>query len=104
MPKLEKFASLSEINLYKLIMEMTTKSCETDIPIKLLKRVLKHCTPALNKIINLYLNTGIFNDGWKSKVVRPLIKSLQKGTSQQTTDQLANHLSSLLLIAAKLVL
>ena len=37
-PKLEKFATLSETNLYKLIMEMAMKSCEIDIILtKLLK-------------------------------------------------------------------
>ena len=34
----------------------------------------------LTKIINLSLNTGKFHDGWKSAIVRPLIKSFPKGT------------------------
>ena len=78
--KLEKSATLSETNLYKLIMEMATKSFEIDIiPTKLLKRVLKHCIPTLTKIINLSLDTRKFHEGWKSAVVGPLTKSLQKG-------------------------
>ena len=74
-PKLEKFATLSEKNLYKLIMEMPTKLCEIGIiPTKLLKRVPKHCIPTLTRIINLSPNRGKFHEGWKSTVVKLLIK------------------------------
>ena len=39
---------------------------------------IKHYIPTLTKIINLSLNKGKFHEGWKSAVVRPLIKSLKK--------------------------
>ena len=45
-PKIEKFASLFETNLYKLIIEMATKSCKIDIiPTNPLKRMFKLCMP-----------------------------------------------------------
>ena len=57
MPLLEKFATLSETSLYKLIIEMAPKSYKVVIiPEKLLKGV--QCIPTLSKIINLSLNTG----------------------------------------------
>ena len=72
-------------------MEMPTKLCELDtIPTKLLKKVLKHCMPTLTKIINLSLNTGEFHDGWKSAIVRPLIKSLSKGTIKTNYRPVSN--------------
>ena len=78
---IKKLATLSKTDLYKLIIEMATKWCEIDIiPTKLQKSMLKHCIHTLTKIINLPLNTGKFHEGWKSAVVRPLIKSLQKDT------------------------
>ena len=80
---------------------MTTKSCEIDIiPTKLLKKVLKHYIPTLTKIINLSPDTGKFHEGWKSGVVRPLIKSLQKGTIK-TKYRPVNNLSFISKIVKK---
>ena len=46
MPKLDNFTTMSETTLYKLIIEMPTKSCEIHtIPTKLLKKDFKHCIP-----------------------------------------------------------
>ena len=91
MPKLETFVALFEANLYKAIIEIGIESCEIDIiPAKPLNRVLKHCIPPLNKIINLSLGTGKFNEGWKSTVVRSLIKPLQKGKIQRNERQVSN--------------
>ena len=44
----------------------------------------------LTKIINLSLNTGKFNDGWKLAVVRPLIKALPKGTNKTNCRPVSN--------------
>ena len=46
--------------------------------------------PTLTKIINLSLNTGEFHDGWKSTIVRPLIKSLPKGTIKTNYRPVSN--------------
>ena len=82
---------MSETNLYKFIMEMPTKSCEIDtITTKLLQKVLKHCMPTLTKIINLSLNMGESQDGWKSAVVRSLIKSLPKSTIKTNYRPVSN--------------
>ena len=49
-PNLDNFTTMLETNLYKLIMEMPTKSCKIDtIPTKLLKKVLKHCITPSNQ-------------------------------------------------------
>ena len=62
-------------------MEMAANSCEINIiQTKLIKRVFNHCMHMLTKIINLSLNTGKFHGRWKSAVVIPLMKSLQKDT------------------------
>ena len=52
-PALWRFTTLNEDQLYKVIMDMPTKSCELDIiSTKLLKQVLHSCIPAITKIIN----------------------------------------------------
>ena len=73
------------------------------MPTKLLKKVLKHCMPTLTKVINLSLNTGKFHDGWKSAVVRPLIKSLPKGITK-TNYRPVNNLSFISKIVEKCTL
>ena len=81
-PALWSFTTLTEDRLYKVIMDMPTKSCVLDIvSTKLLKQVLHSCIPAITKIINLSLDKGELSMQWKSAVVRPLIKSLAKGTN-----------------------
>ena len=91
MPKLEKFVTPSDTNLNKLIMEIAMESCKIYIiPTKLLKGVLKYCIPTSIKILNLPLNTGKFHEGWKSAVIRPLIKSLQKGTIKTNYRPVSN--------------
>ena len=81
-PALQRFNTLTEDQIYKVIMDMPTKSYELDIiSTKLLKQVLYSCIPAIMKIINLSLDKGDFRSQWKSAVVHPLIKSLSKGTN-----------------------
>ena len=41
-----------------------------------------HCTSALTKVVNLSLSMGHFFEDWKLAIVRPLIKSLKKGTEK----------------------
>ena len=60
-PLLNKFSILSEIQLYKIIMEMPSITSELDIiPIEFLKKVLVHCIPAIIKVVNLSLSLGNF--------------------------------------------
>ena len=70
---------------------MPTKTCNSDIiPTKLLKEVLPTIIPALTKIANLSINDGVFSEKWKSATVKPLIKSLSKGTIYQNYRPVSN--------------
>ena len=90
-PTLRSFATITKNNLLKLIMEMPTKTCDSDIiPTKLLKEVLPTIIPALTKIENLSINDGVFSEKWKSATVKPLIKSLSKGTIYQNYRPVSN--------------
>ena len=60
-PQLNRFSTLSESQLYRIIMEMPFRTCELDIiPTEFLKKVLVHCIPAITKVVNLSLNMGHF--------------------------------------------
>ena len=90
-PTLKSFATITENDLLKLIKEMPTKTCESDIiPMKLLKELLPTITPALTKIANLSINNGVFSVKWKSATVKPLIKSQCKGTIHQNYRPVSN--------------
>ena len=81
-PAVHRFITLTADQLYKVIMDMPTKSCELDIiSTKLLKQVLHSCIPDIMKIINLSLDKGDFSSQWKTAVVHSLIKSLSNGTN-----------------------
>ena len=70
---------------------MPTKKCESDImPTKLLKEILPTIIPALTKITNLSIKNGVFSEKWKSAIIKPLIKSLFKGTIQQHYRPVSN--------------
>ena len=57
--EIHQFATIIENDLLKLIMEMPTKTCESDIiPTKPLKEILPTIIPALTKIANLSINNG----------------------------------------------
>ena len=88
---LESFGTITENDLLKLIMGMTTKTCESEIiPTKPLKEVLPAIIPVLTKIVNLSIKNGIFSEKWKSAIVKPPIKSLTKGTTQQNYRPVSN--------------
>ena len=90
-PTLESFGTITENDFLKLIMGMPTKTCKSDIiPTKLLKEVLPAIIPALTKIVNLSIKNGVFSEKWKSAIVKPLIKSLTKGTTQQNYRPVSN--------------
>ena len=88
---LKSFTAITEDNLLKLIKEIPTKICNSDIiPTKLLEEVLPTIIPALIKIANLSIKNGAFSKKWKSAIVKPLIKSLSKGTTQQNYRPVSN--------------
>ena len=88
---LKSFGTITENDLLKLIMGMPTKTCASDIvPTKLLKEVLPATIPALTKIVNLSIKNGVFSEKWKSAIVKLLIKSLTKGTTQQNYRPVSN--------------
>ena len=90
-PPLNKFSTISESQLYKIIMEMSSTTCELDIiPTQFLKKVLTHCIPAITKVVNLSLSTGHFFEDWKLAIVRPLIKSQKKGTEKTNYRPISN--------------
>ena len=70
---------------------MPTKSCKSGIiPTKLLKGVLTTIIPTCTQISNLSINNGVLSEQWKSTIVKPLIKSLLKGTIQQKYRPVSN--------------
>ena len=70
---------------------MPSTTCKLDIiPTKFLKKVLMHCIPALTKVVNLSLSSGHFFEDWKLAIVRPLIKSLKKGTEKSNYRPVSN--------------
>ena len=61
-PALQRFTTLTEDQLYKVIMDMPTKSCELDtVSTKLLKQILHSCIPVITKVINLSLDKVEFS-------------------------------------------
>ena len=70
---------------------MQSTTCEVDlIPTEFLKKILKHCIPAITKVVNLSLSSGHFFEDWKLAIVRPLIKSLKKGTEKSNYRPVSN--------------
>ena len=67
---------------------MPSTTCELDIiPTELLKKVIAHCIPAINKVVNLSLSSRHFFEDWKLAIVRPLkSKSLKKEQKNPTTS------------------
>ena len=87
-PQLRKFSTLTESQLYRIIMEMPSKTCELDlIPTEFLKKVLMHCIPTITKVIDSSLSMGDFYEEWKLAIARPLIKAIKNGTENLTIDQ-----------------
>ena len=90
-PALQRLTTLTTDLLYKVIMDMPTKSCELDIiSTKLLKQVLHSCIPAVMKIMHLSFDKGDFSPQWKSAVVCPLFKSLSKCTINNNYRPVSN--------------
>ena len=76
-PKLHKFALMTEDQVELIVKSMKTKSCELDpIPAHLLKQLLPTVLPYIMRVINLSLSEGLFHEDWKTTIVRPLLKKV----------------------------
>ena len=76
-PRLHRFAPLTEKEITVIIKQMKTKSCELDdLPTDILKHILPTVISLITKIINMSLESGEFSESWKVAVVRPLLKKL----------------------------
>ena len=76
-PKLVKFAPLTESQVSKVIASLKSKSCELDaILTTIFKKMLPKVIPLITKIVNMSLGDGCFCREWKVAVVRPLLKKL----------------------------
>ena len=103
-PALQRFTKLTEDQLYRVIMDMPTESCELDIiSTKLLNQVLHSCILAIMKIINLSLDKGDFSSQWQSAVVCSLSKSLSKGKNNDNCRPVS-HLPFISRVAEKCTL
>ena len=77
-PRLHRFAPLTEKEIMVIIKQMKTKSCEQDdLPTDILKHILPTVISLITKIINMSLESGEFSESWKVAVVRPLLKKLE---------------------------
>ena len=73
--RLNKFVSLSEEDVRKLITKSKTTSCAYDpLPTRIIKEYINEMLPLLTHIINISLSTGVFPDQWKTALVVPLLK------------------------------
>ena len=76
-PKLDKFAPMSEGDVYKVINYLKSKSCELDvIPMDIFKTLLPTILPLITNIVNISLCEGLFIRKWKTAVVQPLLEKL----------------------------
>ena len=74
-PLFKRFAPLAEDEVEKEIFNMTTKTCKLDpIPTNLLKQLLPKCLSTITQIVHMSLTQGVFNNKWKTAIVRPLLK------------------------------
>ena len=74
-----------------MIISTKSKSCELDpIPMTLLKGILPGVLPAIVKIINLSLQSGLFPRKWKTAVVTPLLKKQGMGLVMSSYRPVSN--------------
>ena len=73
-PKLCKFALMTEEQVELIVKSMKTKSCELDpISMHLLKQLLPTILPCITRVVNLSLSEGLFHEDGKTAIVRPLL-------------------------------
>ena len=89
--ELNKFQTLSEQQVIKMMGKLQTKSCEMDlIPTHILKIFPHVFSPVLTKFVNLSLSTGKFDDSWKVATLHPLIRYASGPTINQNYRPVSN--------------
>ena len=74
-PSQAEFRPFDKMEVKKIILSMKTKSCELDaLPMKLFKECLDDILPTITNLVNISLWDGVFASGWKTSVIRPLLK------------------------------
>ena len=82
---------MGEADWKTIINKMPNKSCQLDnLTTSTLKKVIDVYIPAINRVINLAMEKGGFYTNWKTAIVKPLIKSRQKGTIQSNYQPVSN--------------
>ena len=72
---LSRFQPVTEDEVRKTILTLSTKTCELDeIPTKYLKQCIDQCITLITEIMNVSLREGLFVSTWKTAIVRPLLK------------------------------
>ena len=78
-PRLQDLLLLTNEEIEREILSMNNKTCELDaIPTCLIKDILPAVLKTITQIVNMSLTTGTFPLDWKTAIVRPLIKRLDK--------------------------
>ena len=74
-PRLLRFAPVTENDVQQVITSLKSKSCELDaILTTIFKELLPKAISLITKIVNISLGEGLFIHNWKTAVVRPLLK------------------------------
>ena len=76
-PKLTRFAPMTEGDVLKVISSLKSKSCELDaIPTTIFKTLMPTIIHLITNIVNISLGEGQFIRLWKTAMVRQLLKKL----------------------------
>ena len=90
-PQLNRFSTLSESQLYRIIIKMPSRTCELD---KNSYRIPQESTCALytgnNQCCQLIIKHGALYEDWKLAIGRPLIESIKKGTEKSNYRPVSN--------------
>ena len=71
------FKPVSENTVKKIIMELQSKSCESEfIPTNMLKENIDRFLGVIMELINLSLFQGVFPMKWKVAMIRHMLKKL----------------------------
>ena len=75
--RLTEFKPFDQTEVEKIILSMKSKSCKLDaLPTRLLKDCIEDILPTITNLVNISLWDGVFASGWKTSIIRPLLKSL----------------------------
>jgi len=78
--RLDEFATISQDELVKLVLQYPNKSCELDpAPTGLVKSSIDALAPSLTKLVNISLSTSTVPKCFKEAVITPLIKKTDGG-------------------------